>query len=254
MNHQQQKLQQQINSIQRGDHKRTLLTELRDMIPGHLGSEKQASALAERLALRMRQRLDLDEDYPFPSSAIDRLPRIEVLTKLDLTDPNGNTQSGLSGWDPKRRIWVIAINGSEYPLRQRFSLMHEYAHVVLGQATRTPSQLERFLPGVGTYTSSERLENLCDRFAANLLMPRPLMKRAWSAGHQDVRTLSRLFGVSKMAMRHRLHDLGFVEPVRRHRPYFGNTLYFRAVLPSVEPRPARLRDLLGEGAHERNAA
>lgn len=254
MNHDLQNLRDQISDIENGGSSRTLLAELRDMLPSHLGSEKQSSALAERLALRMRKRLDLDEDFPFPSSAIDHLPRIEVLTKLDLQDPNGQTQSGLSGWDPHRRIWVIAINGSEYPLRQRFSLMHEYAHVILGQAARTPTALERFLPGVGTYASSERLENLCDRFAANLLMPRPLMKRAWTAGHQDVTVLSRLFGVSKMAMRHRLHDLAFVEPVRRHRPYFGHSLKFRAAPLRLGATATNLHDLLETGLPERSAA
>ncbi len=238
MNQEIRQLRGKIESISGATRGRSLLADLRASVPHQILGEKQAKLIAEKLAQKMRARLELEDDFPFPSVAIEIQPRIEVSTHQDLQDPSGHPQSGLSGWHPKKRKWIIAINGTDHPLRQRFTLMHEYAHVVLGSVTRTPSELEHFLPSVGTYTSTERLENLCDQFAACLLMPRPLMKRAWTAGHQDVRTLARLFGTSRMATRYRLHDIGLVEPVRRSRPYFGGTMHFRDQLPELITSPA----------------
>ena len=60
--------------------------------------------------------------------------------------------------------------------------------------------------------ASDRLESACEYFAACLLMPRVWMKRAYfDDGIQDVPSLARLFGVSWLAMRVRLEQLGFVE-------------------------------------------
>jgi Zn-dependent peptidase ImmA (M78 family) len=67
------------------------------------------------------------------------------------------------------------------------------------------------LPDTAKQPADERIEQACEYFAACLLMPRLWMKRAYfDNGIQDVPSLSRLFGVSWVAMRVRLEQLGFV--------------------------------------------
>jgi Zn-dependent peptidase ImmA (M78 family) len=70
---------------------------------------------------------------------------------------------------------------------------------------------ESVLPNTESKLAEDRIETAADYFSACLLMPRMWMKRAYfDQGIQDVPSLSRLFGVSWLAMRVRLEQLGFV--------------------------------------------
>jgi Zn-dependent peptidase ImmA (M78 family) len=72
------------------------------------------------------------------------------------------------------------------------------------------------LPDTTRRSATERIEAACEYFAACLLMPRIWMKRAYfDNGFQDVPSLARLFGVSCLAMRVRLEQLGFVAAAER---------------------------------------
>jgi Zn-dependent peptidase ImmA (M78 family) len=59
------------------------------------------------------------------------------------------------------------------------------------------------------------LEQLCDFFAACLLMPRPWVKAMWASGVQDVVALAGHFEVSPQAMQVRLFQLGLMDPYLR---------------------------------------
>src|SRR5471030_505941 len=96
----------------------------------------------------------------------------------------------------------------------RFTLCHEYKHVL-------DFPFDEFCyPAVGAQTSERRAEAICDYFAACLLMPKVLVRQAWTAGgsNQDSDELARLFGVSPRAMEIRLQDLGLLEPAYRCLP------------------------------------
>lgn len=111
---------------------------------------------------------------------------------------------------------VIAVNNSylKPPGRQRFTAAHEIGHHLLG--AHKSDDLEMFCVD-GVKTRKTALERACDRFAALLLMPEPLVRRWFedlSANPENrVAIMAERFGVSSWAMRVRLRELEL--PYRR---------------------------------------
>jgi Zn-dependent peptidase ImmA (M78 family) len=68
--------------------------------------------------------------------------------------------------------WRIVLNSLETPERQRFTICHEIAHIVLG----LPSSHEEVKSWA--YAKRNINETWCDMFAAELLMPMPAFKAA----------------------------------------------------------------------------
>jgi Zn-dependent peptidase ImmA (M78 family) len=125
------------------------------------------------------------------------LPRV-VVKRVD-----GLPSSGRAQWNGA--AWVLLVDAKEPKVRQRYSLAHELAHVIWHPLSAL------VLPETTRRSANERIEAACEYFAACLLMPRIWMKRAYfDNGFQDVPSLARLFGVSWVAMRVRLEQLGFV--------------------------------------------
>ena len=79
-------------------------------------------------------------------------------------------------------------------------------------------------------TDDQRVESVCDYFAACLLMPRPWVKRAWATVTQDQTELAAYFRVSPAAMARRLADLKLTEPTKRHG-HESVARYFRRATP-----------------------
>lgn len=105
---------------------------------------------------------------------------------------------------------VIAINNSyTKPLpRRRFTLAHEIGHHLLGR--RMPAT--RLFYFDTCKTSRSILERACDRFAALLLMPEDWVRRYYEElsfnAQNRVSIMSQRFGVSAVALRRRLRELG----------------------------------------------
>ena len=180
---------------------RPTLATLRDLVPLRPLTIAEACSIAERQALQLVPTLG-GQDGPVEESVISRLPHVEVLRTSLLSD------SGASGWHKGR--WLILLNDRDSITRQRFSLAHELKHVLDSRFARL---IYRAIPDA---ERDGRVEDICNHFAACLLMPRPWVKRAWATGTQDVRTLAKDFDVSQAAMQVRLHQLGLTTPRRRH--------------------------------------
>lgn len=184
----------------------SVLTELRNMSPERSLKLAEAKYVAERQAHRLRRLLDLDRVPRLPTEAIEGLPRVRV------HDVPGMKGSGLSGWHIPSRTWQIYLNAEDDQRRRRFTLLHEYKHIIdrpfVGQ-----------LVGYGAFSSEDQAELLCDHFASCALMPRPLVKWEWIHGTQSVPELASAFGVTPAAMRVRLSKLGLTvndKPRSRH--------------------------------------
>ena len=109
-----------------------------------------------------------------------------------------------------RSHWRIVLKKSEPRQRQRFSLAHEFKHVL------DDPVIEKTHAHLKPHRRGPRAEQLCNYFAACLLMPRPWVKHDYCGGMQDVRKLARRYYVSEEAMTTRLHELGLVDrPSRR---------------------------------------
>lgn len=177
-----------------------LLRHLRDLQPDRNLEDHEARGIAERQALRLLQILGQHEPA-VNVAAIADLPRIEVRVEPNLP------VSGLSHWTGGR--WLIAVNRDDSPARRRFTLAHEFKHVL-----DHPFIDHAYLDRKGK-PDHDYAEKICDQFAACLLMPRPWLKRAWTNGIQDQAALAALFNVSEAAMAIRLRSIGLTEPKSR---------------------------------------
>lgn len=178
----------------------SILAELRDLAPKRPVTWAEGNRIA---ALQAERLLKLSGILTpaVPETVITELPRISVEREYPFK------VSGVTAW--AKGVWMIAINAGEPIVRQRFSLAHEFKHVIDGSAKQYlyPAQLG--------YTTDQRCELVADQFAAALLMPKTWIKKAWYDGIQDVAQLARLFEVSHEAMRIRLQTLGLTAAMPR---------------------------------------
>jgi predicted transcriptional regulator len=174
-----------------------VLTEVRDLVPRRALAPSEIRPVVELQATRFLKLMGIDGP-PVPiEQLLTSLPYVEVVRT------NRLPTSGASRWTGT--TWLILISADEPPVRQRATLAHELAHIVLHPNEAT------ILPSLAHATSEERLERACEYFAACLLMPRPWIKHAYSGdGIQDVPSLARLFDVSWGSMQTRLEQSGMV--------------------------------------------
>lgn len=180
----------------------SLLAALRGLVPKRPLTTREAERIAELQANRFRELLGIREPN-LPEKAIASLPRIMVSYDFDLP------VSGLAQRSNGR--WLIALNGQEPEVRQRFSLAHELFHVI-------NYTTERWMgAGQSEADRAAAIERLAEYFAACLLMPKRHVKRLFYAGSTPA-YLAALFEVSPRAMRIRLEELGLVETAPRCQP------------------------------------
>lgn len=200
------------------DHtEQPILQDLRRLAPNRPLAFGEAYQIAELQATTLLHLLDIRQ-APADAGRLTELPRIEVQVEPRWRMP---TLAGFSEWRDGR--WLIVINRNSGSGRRRFTLAHEFKHVIDHAARDT---LYARFGGQDEKKRSQQIERVCDHFAACFLMPRPWVKRAWASGIQDVEALAELFKVSTSAMKVRLAYLGFLDDERR--PVVS---YFRGETP-----------------------
>jgi Zn-dependent peptidase ImmA (M78 family) len=178
----------------------TIISTVRDLMPIRPLGFVESLRLAELQASKFLALVG-HTDGAVPERAIGNLPRMQV-ERMSPAPVSGATQ-----WSHGR--WLIVLNGSEPRTRQRFSLAHEFKHVLDNPF------IDVLYPAAGDMSARERAEQVCDYFAACLLMPRLRVKRAWTGGQQSTRSLARNFDVSQAAMTVRLRQIGLVQAGER---------------------------------------
>jgi hypothetical protein len=125
--------------------------------------------------------------------------------------------SGMTSWADGH--WVIGVNKGNPQARRRYTLCHEFKHVLDAHRDKI------------TYKglSDSQRERIADYFAACYLMPKVWVRRAWVTGIQDPEALAGLFKVSVQAMEKRLKYLQFLDD----EPDRSVTTYFRAQSDAV---------------------
>lgn len=193
---------------------RSVLASLRALIPRRPVSFNEALQIAELQANRLLSLTGVS-DGPLPSETISELPRIRLAYR-DLPT------SGLSYWDG--RSWVICLNAAEPRTRQRFTLLHEYKHII------DHGHTAELYPGSPSHDADRQAEQVADYFAGCALMPKRLLKRAWGHRIQRPTVLAAVFDVSPRAVDVRLAQLGLTDPRSRCD---------RSLRSTAGPRPSR---------------
>ncbi len=169
-----------------------VIRTLRDLVPLRALSIAEAFRVAEFQATKLLELSGVVE-APVDERIIANLPRMQV-ERMTPTIASGATQ-----WSRGR--WLILLAGSEPKTRQRFTLAHEFKHVLDHPFVELLYPTPRW--------SDERVERICEFFAACVLMPKAWVKRAYcNDKEQDVVRLARRFGVSPQAMEIRLMQIG----------------------------------------------
>lgn len=183
----------------------TIVRELRALMPARAVEEHEARSVAERQATKLIKLFNISQPAVDVGLLAD-LPRMQIVGKS--THQLGGL-SGASEWSKGR--WLIAVNSDDSITRRRFTLGHEFKHVL------DHPFIGVLYPDSSGQPSQERAERICDYFGACLLMPRVWVKRAWGNGIHDQAALAALFDVSEAAMSVRLQQIGLVEPRQRYR-------------------------------------
>jgi len=180
----------------------SVVKALRSLMPTRVLSYSEAIQRAELQAHRLLELHHITE-APVPSEIVSELPRIIVAQRYDLP------VSGSAHWDGGS--WVITLNAGEPELRGRFSLLHEFKHI-LDHPTR------HLVRGTKDLSAEDTAERIADYFAACVLMPKAWVKTAFCSRTQKTERLAAMFQVSPKAMSVRLSQLGLTEPVDRCLP------------------------------------
>jgi hypothetical protein len=183
---------------------RGVLAELRDLVPLRPLSQSEALRIAELQADRLIRLAGLNSP-PVPDTLILQIPKIHVryMTPWPV--------SGCVDWTGS--AWTIALNAAEPQVRQRFSLAHEFKHILDHRF------IDFLYPNLPTMGRRARAESVCDYFAGCLLVPPTWLKQAWAEGIQDHRELARRFNVSVAAIEVRLSQTGIARSYDRCRPH-----------------------------------
>ncbi|MCW3078508.1 MAG: ImmA/IrrE family metallo-endopeptidase [Bacteroidetes bacterium] len=198
------------------------LGALRALIPQRSCTFTEALRVAELQASRLLTLLRV-EQAPIPSEIISELPRIQV-------EYRPIPMSGLSYWNGT--VWVIGLNRAEPPTRQRFTLLHEYKHII------DHGRVEALYPGSSRHSADRQAEQAADFFAGCALMPRLLLKRAWANGLQTPAQLAHHFETSELAICVRLAQVGLVDNTDRHG---GQAIYRRESAPLHLAKETRVK-------------
>jgi Zn-dependent peptidase ImmA (M78 family) len=201
----------------------SVLARLRALVPDRQLTFDEALRIAELQANHLLRYFEIETEA-VPEEIISELPRVRVVRDGALA------VSGSAHWNG--RYWIITVNGDEPVFRQRFSVMHEFKHVV-DHTTRHLIYHDR--PGS---TANDQAERVADYFAACVLMPRRVVKSLWCSGSQDVSGLARRMKVSPAALRYRLDAIGLTDKRSRCQPSrrsIGRSrpLYRRPLLPTT---------------------
>ena len=164
------------------------------------------------LAQAMRNTLQLSEGWTMRTDS--RNDALGVLTERAVAAGVIVVYKGVVGNDNRRKIPVescrgfvlvdayapfVFINNGDAKAAQLFTLAHELAHLWIGQ--------EGVVDLAYTLHSDDPVERLCNRAAAEFLVPACLFQSAWQTQNGNVPALARTFKVSQIVIARRALDM-----------------------------------------------
>ena len=158
------------------------------------------------------------EQMSLASDERDRLPEI-LRYKLETIGTLTFKLTTLSGLDARGFCFAefplpVITFGKESPRAQAFTIVHEFAHLLLRQ-----SSISGPITRTGGSSTARQVERWCNEFAAAFLMPRSELERIFprpvarlkSIDDDFLRRIANRFSVSDHAALLRLVDLNFID-------------------------------------------
>jgi Zn-dependent peptidase ImmA (M78 family) len=171
--------------------------------------EEQVSGLLKKYSI---------QQAPVPIADIARQEGLRIVVSAFTSDVSGALlRSGA--------VAGIAVNANQSPTRKRFTIAHELAHFLLDHRPDEDHLDWEFTVLRRDDRSSEGTDTReieANAFAANLLMPKELLRKdltkylnrngTLDLDGADRMELARRYNVSDIAMTYRLVNLGFIAP------------------------------------------
>ncbi|MBW1796695.1 MAG: ImmA/IrrE family metallo-endopeptidase [Deltaproteobacteria bacterium] len=198
------------------------LTEQRDSDVAHVALHTRSNANPEKLGGKVREILDLtiEEQFSWRNSHqalrawIGLIERQNVLVMQCSRIPS-SVMRGFSLY--YKTIPVIMLNGGEKPNGRIFTLLHEFAHLMLRNAGLCDTVEYR-----GVSSSNQSVERFCNRLSASALVPAKLLVTHFlnnMRGPVDtwidtiLDAAANKFNVSQQVILGRLRDLEYIDSV-----------------------------------------
>jgi Zn-dependent peptidase ImmA (M78 family) len=128
--------------------------------------------------------------------------------------------SGAIRFNQTNKLYEILINNTKPQTRQNFTIAHELGHYFLHQPQIKSEQIlidgDAFVDGVTNIlyrldnAAHTEIEREANNFAASLIMPEQLVRKAWLA-LRSIESCANIFNVSTTAMSIRLERLGLTQ-------------------------------------------
>ncbi len=99
----------------------SVIATLRDLVPTRDLERHETLHIAHLQANRLRDYFD-SATTPAPDELVTELPCLIVIRRGNLP------VSGSAHWNGHH--WIITLNDDDHPLRQLFSMMHEFKHIL----------------------------------------------------------------------------------------------------------------------------
>lgn len=175
---------------------------------------------ARKLANKIHQRYDIDQ-YPIPIESIAQGEGAIIKYTLMLSE--GSLVRNKEGY-------IIKVNKAFHPYRQRFTIAHEFGHLLLDQLY--PKFANTHDCSTGTFINKNKEEQFCDSFASYLLIP-----------DKAIVEFSEWNGISIQKVIRKKHELKvsltpLVWRVLEQAPYESGFLWFR-----IMPKPTDQNDI-----------
>lgn len=140
---------------------------------------------------------------------------------------NLNTFRGFAIFDEFAPL--IFINTNDSKAGQIFTLMHEVAHLWIGQSGISDLDIQ----------NHNEIELICNEIAAKILMPKTKIQEAFREFDDDRRfeSIADRFGVSTLAVLNRLRSLSLLAP-RRYQELYNAELERLSRIPKTRPSGA----------------
>lgn len=119
----------------------------------------------------------------------------------------------------KDDVPIIGVNALHHPNRQRFTIAHELAHLMLHRArlisgeVHVDKEFPVLMRDATSSTGSDQIEVEANRFAAELLLPQDLLEKELAEKVFDIdndkplEELAKKFRVSKAMLEYRIRNL-----------------------------------------------
>lgn len=160
--------------------------------------------------LAVQQKMKYKDRQDFPNVLRAKMEDAGVLVLRE----NALSQFGVSGLTIVQFPLPIVVYAAEAPSRCAFTLIHEFAHIVLRESAISGGDNKR-----EAKNHARRVEKWCDRFAAAFLVPKVALEElrpkpatpSKSINDDVLAAIARHFRISQHAMLIRLVDLEYVQ-------------------------------------------